>query len=193
MADKIITPEGRVSFPSVFEARAFADGADAKFGVTLLFDKDSANLKSLRDAAIKAVIEKWGPDKAKWPVNLRSHDLTTYLSSTGKDGWPFRDGDVQGYDGYENAVSVKFSSKAKPGVVDRDVQPIINQDEFYAGCYARVQCVPFAFDASGNKGVTFMLNHVQKVRDGEAFSGRGRAEDAFTALPQEFSNDPLFA
>jgi len=189
---KLITPEGRVSFPTVFEPRAFAQGGDAKYGVTLLFDKDSADLSDLRKAAIQAVTDKWGPDKAKWPANLRSHDLSTYLSPTGKDGWPFRDGDLQGYDGYENTVSVKFSSKTKPGLVDRAVMPIVSQEEFYAGCYARVQCAPFAFDTSGNRGVTFMLNHIQKTRDGEAFSGKGRAEDAFDALPAEFQNDPLF-
>jgi hypothetical protein len=75
------------------------------------------------------------------------------------------------------------SSKAKPGVVDADVSPIMEQSEVYSGCYARVSLRAFAFSNSGNKGVSFGLGNVQKLADGDSLGGsRARAEDDFTPI-----------
>ena len=165
MADTIMTPEFRVSFPAVFKPRVQQndDGSPGtpKYGVTMLFAKD-ADLSKLKAAAQEAVKEKWGD---KPPKSLRS---------------PFRDQGEKEHEGYvEGAVFVSASSKQKPGLVDRQRQDIIDETEFYAGCYARATVRAFAYDKKGNKGVAFGLNNVQKLRDGDPLGGRTRAQDDF--------------
>ena len=77
---------------------------------------------------------------------------------------------------------MSVSSSTRPGIVDRNVQPILDSTEVYSGCYARVSINAFAYNAKGNQGVSFGLNHVQKTRDGDFLGGRSRAEDDFEAL-----------
>lgn len=183
---KCVTHEFRVSFPSVFKAKAFED-QEAKYRVVMLFPKSVDLGKpagkqkiSLKHAAFNAAVEKWGP-KEKWPKNLR---------------WPFRDGNEKSDTaGYEDHIFVSASSKSQPGLVDQYLKPILNEEDFYAGCYARAEVIAFAYDTKGNKGVSFSLQNLQKLRDGEQFSGRRKAEDAFEAVetdsdnPENYSDD----
>jgi hypothetical protein len=81
------------------------------------------------------------------------------------------------------------STKQKPGVVDEKVQPIVEEGEIYGGCYVRASLSVYAYDQSGNKGVSFGLRNIQKVGDGEAFGGRTRAEDDFTPVDASASAD----
>lgn len=164
-AKKVLTPEFRVSFPAVFKAKSF-EGQEPKYSITMLFDK-KADLTGLKKAIQAAAVEKWGEDKAKWPKNLRT---------------PLRDGDEKELDGYAGHYFVNASSKQKPGLVNQKVEPIISEDDFYAGCYARATLQAFAYDTAGNKGVSFGLQNIQKLRDGDTFSGRRRPSDEFTAV-----------
>lgn len=176
---KVITPEFRVSFPALFTPKGF-EQQEPKYSLVMLFDKKT-NIKkattnkkgeplsvSLWDAAQNAATEKWGADKAKWPKNLKM---------------PFRDGSERAdTPGYDNTIFITSSNKNQPGLVDQSRQPILNEKDFYAGCYARAELIAFAYDKAGNKGVSFSLQNVQKLRDGEPFSGRKAAEDVFDAV-----------
>lgn len=164
----VITPEFRVSFPAVFAARAAVQGQEPKFSIAMLFPK-TTDLTPLKQLVNAAAVAKWGADKSKWPKGLRN---------------PFRDGSEKDYDGYEGVTFCTASSKRKPGLVNADLDPIIEPNEFYGGCYARAEIAAFAYEVSGNKGVSFGLRNVQKIRDGEPFSGASKPEDAFDAIPQ---------
>lgn len=174
-AKKVITPMFRVSFPQVFKPKAF-ESQEPKYSIVMLFDK-KADLKALRLAAENAATEKWG-DKTKWPKTLRL---------------PFKDGNEKAQlPGYEDTIVVSASSQAKyrPGVVDQARSPITEEDgTFYAGCYARAQLLAFAYDMAGNKGVSFALQNVQKMKDGEPFSGRKAAEDVFDSVEETDSTE----
>jgi hypothetical protein len=163
---KCITPEFRVSFPQVFEAKSF-EGAPPKFSVVMLFSKKT-DLKLLKKCVINAATEKWGP-KEEWPEGLRL---------------PFKDGDKKkDRQGYEGTIYVSATSKQRPGLVDQNLSPIAEGDgTFYAGCFARAELLAFAYDTAGNKGVSFGLQNIQKTRDGESLSGRKKAEDVFEAI-----------
>lgn len=163
---KIMTPEFRVSYPNVFQARADFDGQEPKFSIVMLFDKKT-DITALKKLAQSVVEEKW-PDPAKRPKNLRN---------------PFRDGDKEkeGMDGYAGVIFLRAASKTRPGLVDQALQPIIEASEFYAGCFARATINAFAYDKAGNTGVSFGLQNIQKLRDGDPFSGRTKAEDDFSA------------
>lgn len=162
---KVITPEFRVSFPSVFVPKSF-EGQEAKYSIVMLFDKKT-DLKALKAAAMNAAIEKWG-SKEKFPKRMKL---------------PFRDGseraDTPGYDGH---IFITASSKTQPGLVNQSRQAILNDRDFYAGCYARAELIAFAYDKAGNVGVSFSLQNVQKLRDGDKFGGRKNAEDVFDSV-----------
>jgi len=162
-------PEFRVSFPNVFKPKAFQPGQDAKYSIVMLFPKKT-NLAVFKRAVDNAAIEKWGENKAKWP-KLRL---------------PFRDGnEFQDRKGYKDHIFISASAKDKPGVVDqkRDrIDPETGDQIFYAGCYARASLIAFAYDNMGNRGVGFALQNIQKLRDGEKFSGRKDAEDEFDSV-----------
>lgn len=171
MATKQITPEFRVSFSNVFRPGKPIAGTsnEGKYGLTGLFKKGE-DLSALKAAAEEAITEKWGADKAKWPKNLRS---------------PFRDQGEKEFDGYvEGAIFINMTSKQRPGLVDANMNDIIDESEFYSGCYARASINAFAYDNAGNRGVAFGLNNVQKLRDGEPLGGRTRPEDDFEPVAE---------
>lgn len=182
MAESKKTPEFRVSFPNVFKPFAF-EGQDAKYSVVMLFPK-SADLGELQALAKKAVEEKW-PDATKRAAVLANPKFKN----------PFRDGDTEkpDTDGYAGMLFVTATSKQKPGVVDRNVQPIMSEDEFYAGCYAKASVTAYAYDKAGNVGVAFGLQNIMKIRDGEPFSGRRKPEDDFEPLGEEASTGQVGA
>ena len=162
---KITTPEFRASFPSVVKPTSFSEAQEKKYEVTALFPVGT-DLAPLMALAKQAAVDKWGD---KIPTGLRS---------------PFRDGSEKpDLDGYEPGVTfIKMTTKQRPGLVDAQVQPIIEEGEFYGGCYARATVTAFAYDQAGNRGVSFGLQNLQKTRDGDPFSGRAKAEDDFEAI-----------
>lgn len=173
----IVTSEVRFAFVNLFKPRKNDQGKE-KYGVTLLFPHPSkltgpalaeynACMAKLKQAAAEAAKEKWGD---KLPNGLRT---------------PFRNqGDKAGeYAGYEDgAIFLNVTSEQRPEVVDETVQPILEPSRIYSGCYGRVSLRAFAYDNSGNKGVSFGLQNVQKLRDGEPLGGRGPASADFQPM-----------
>lgn len=173
MAENVKTPEFRASYANVFRpGKAMNEGEEGKYGIVMLFRKGE-DLSALKKAVHDAVVEKWGTDKAKWPKNIRM---------------PFRDQAEREKDGKlpagheAGAIFVSASSKQKPGLVDKHVNPITDETEFYSGCWARATVRAFAYDTKGNRGVAFGLQNIQKIRDDEPLGGRRRAEDDFEPL-----------
>lgn len=172
-----ISPKGRVSFPNVFRPHAFEDGGTPKFDVTLIFDKDDMTeqqlelLKKMVAEANKAAVEKFG---VKIGEDYKGKPINT----------PFRKTDEKP-DYYEpGKIFVKFTTRQAPGVVFGDRSPIdANSRDFYAGCWAHASYTVFGYDKSGNRGVAFGLQNIQKTADDEPFSGgASAAEDDFEDL-----------
>lgn len=174
---KLVTAEFRVSYPSVFKARAnnINPNAPAKYELTMLFPKSHpAARTAIEDAINAAVAAKWG---AKVPKGLKL---------------PIKDGDEKESPEYAGHWYLKATSTHRPGLVNADKSPIAEDDgAFYAGCYARAQIRAYAYDQAGNRGVSFDLQNVQKLRDGEPFSGRDSAEEAFDAVSGGGDSAPL--
>lgn len=170
---KCTTPKFRVSFPNVFKPKSFKDG-EPKYSITMLFDKKT-DLAKMKLAARNAGIQKFGPVES-WPKDKNGKS---------KLRMPFRDGDDEKaeMDGYENCIFVNASSKSPPQVIEADGKtPIVSEVSLYAGCYARASLIAFGYDESGNKGISFALQNIQKWEDGEPFSGKPKAEDEFEAI-----------
>lgn len=163
---KLTTPKFRVSFANVFKPRVAFDGQEPAYSLDALFDKkENKEMKWLKEAIKKAADSKWGA--GKWPKNFKS---------------PIKDGDEKELEGYPGNFFLTLKSKTKPGIVNRDLQEIIEPSEFYSGCFARATVIVKAYSTAGNNGVAVYLGNLQKDSDGDAFSGKKNAKDDFDAL-----------
>lgn len=183
---KVITGEVRLSYAYLFEPRAGEDGDNAKYSVKVIVPKtDKETLRKLRQAQIEAI--KFGEQGKFNGKKIKRNEKGVPVWGGSWD--TIKDGDDS--DAEEDAGSYTFnaSSRNRPGVVDRRKEPITDSTEVYSGCYARVSLNAFPYNYQGKIGVTFGLNHVQKLRDGEPLGGRSRAEDDFDDLDDDDFED----
>lgn len=177
--EKLVTPDFRVSYANVFKAQKNDLNGKMEYSIVAIFPK-TADLTPLKTAATKACADKWGADVAKWPQNMRKPFRKC------SERWKNVDGKQVIPAGYEDGDAIFLTLKAneeyRPQVVDAAVQPILEPREFYSGCYAKASVRPFVYDQKGNRGVSFGLGNIQKVRDGEPLGGSSRAEDDFQAV-----------
>jgi hypothetical protein len=179
---KVVTNMVRFSYAHVFEPHAI-EGGDPKYSVSILIPKsDKATIAAIK-AATKAAIEA---GKAKLAgKNGLVNEAALKL--------PLRDGDVERSDddAYAGHYFINATSKNQPSVVDAAVRPIMNQSDFYSGCYGRASVNLYAFNVNGNKGIACGLNNLQKLKDGEALSGGSKPEEDFTAVALDDDDDDL--
>ncbi len=167
------TPTFRVSYPHLFKPQQLKPTDKPKYSVVGLFSKKS-DMSWLKRVINQAKVNAFGPDKDEWP-EFES---------------PVIDGDDKKYkdnDGYKGNWAIKFSANAElgtPGVVDERNRVIEAKDaaKFYPGCYAHAIAFAYVWEYMGRHGVGFILDHVQKVRDGDAFGGRKPIGQAFQPL-----------
>lgn len=172
-ATKVITGKVRLSYVHLFEAFTNQPNQEAKFSCVLLIPKtDKKTIKDLR-AAQQAALEAGKDSKFGGKIPKDWND-------TIHDG--DEEADLDRNPEYEGHYYMSVSSKTRPGIVDQDVKPIMDSTEVYSGCYARVSVNCFPYSASGKKGVSFGLNHVQKMADGDFLGGRSKAEDDFDSV-----------
>jgi hypothetical protein len=175
---KVITGLVRLSYLHIFEPSAIDEGQEKKYSASIIIPKSDTVTVNKIKAAIKAATEE-GKTKlgGKIPANLKT---------------PLRDGDAERPDdeAYENSYFINANAKTKPGIVDKDLNPVMDQSEVYSGCYGRVSITFYAFNTSGNKGIAAGLNNIQKMKDGDPLGGRSKAEDDF-AEALEMEEDDL--
>lgn len=166
-----LTPIGRVSFPKLFEP-SINDQGKKSWSVVLVFDKAAQATPEF--AEMVKTIEQTAAERfgTKIPSGIKRKSLEP------KSGYPITSTAAkEQYFGWadDGSVMVTLSSRYPALVVDRDKSEILEQDQVYAGCYARASYSCYAYSASGNEGVSLGLRALQKVKDGEALTGGGRA------------------
>ena len=166
---KVVTgPKTRFSYANVFEAKAGPQGGDPKYSTALLIPKtDKVTLDKI--AAASAAALKQGKEKFGAAFGTGAFKKT-----------PLRDGDEEKPDNpeYAGMMFLNASSKSRPQVVDKDVNPIMDQDEFYSGCYGRASINIYPYN-NVSKGIGAGLNNVQKLEDGEKLGGGSTAAEDF--------------
>lgn len=177
---RVVTGEVRLSYANIFEAKSI-QGSKPKYSVSLIIPKGDtdtlAKIERAINAAIEAGIGKFGgkrPNKAALKL-------------------PLRDGDIERDDeAYANAMFVNANSTTPPQVVDANLQPILDPNEVYSGCYARASISFYAFNTNGNRGIACGLGNIQKLRDGEPLGGKRINTEAdfgaFTSSSDDFLN-----
>lgn len=168
---KVIIP-CRLSYAHIWEPDS-VNGSEPKYSVSCIIDKDDKDTIAKIQKAIELAKEegkgKWG---GKIPANLKT---------------PLRDGDIDRTEdeAYAGCMFLNANSRQAPQVVDKKVQPILDQSEVYSGCYGRVSVTFYAYNSNGNKGVAAGLGNVQKLKDGEPLGSRVNAKDEFDAVEAE--------
>lgn len=174
---KVITGKARLSYPNIWEPRAFGNDATGpkKYSATLIIPKSDTVAEQKIRKAIAAAAELGKSTKFNGKI-------------PGKLEHTFYDGDGPEADGAEELKGcwyLRSNSVSKPGVIDSQKNEIMDKDEVYAGCYVKASVNFYAYNFGGNKGVACGLNNLMKVADGEPFSGRASAEDDFADEPVE--------
>ena len=168
---KVIVP-CRFSYLHCWEPNA-VNGGDPKYSVSAIIPKaDTETIGKIKKAieqAKKDSISKWG---GKVPANLKL---------------PLRDGDIDRPEdeAYADSYFFNANSRQAPQVVDKNVQPILDQSEVYSGCYGRISVNFYGFNNNGNRGIAAGLGNIQILRDGESLGGRTNAEDDFDAVTED--------
>lgn len=169
----------RLSYANIWEPKSI-NGGKEKYSVSLIIPKSDTKtvtaIEKAIDAAIEEGIGKFGGKKPN-KVALKL---------------PLRDGNLEKDDvNYKDAYFINANSITAPQIVDKQVQPILDQAEVYSGCYARVSISFYAFNTNGNRGVACGLGNIQKIRDGEPLGGHSSASDDFTAIGEQSEPDFL--
>ena len=162
---RVGTPEATLSFPHLFAPWAPKNTTqEPKFSCALVFDPGT-DITELRTAATLAAREKWG-------------DELEGMLAAGQLRLPWRtDGAKKGY--AEGSTFINVRSTQAPGVVDPSLVPITDPNKLYAGCRVRASLTAFAYDTAGNIGVSFALNNVQFIKDGDRLDNRKAASEDF--------------
>jgi len=163
-------PEGRLSFPKLFEPAPGFNGGEPKYETEVLIPKSSP-LNELKSRFAAIVMEKF-PDETKRPVfqlPIKDGDsLNQARVAAGKDPRP----ELEGMN------VVKARSKQKPPVIDLQNRPITSAEDAKGGFWAQVVVSPFYYSHVGG-GLSMGLDAVQITRKDTPFGSAFDLEDAF--------------
>jgi hypothetical protein len=167
---KVVLKKVRLSFPRLDKPEAF-EGGQPKYKGTFIVE-DEATKKEIAAAVLQVGKAAFGD---KFADKIRSGKLNNPIKKTDPEDNP-------GYP--EGSVFIRATSVEQPGLVavwrGKDGKPArVDADQFYAGCVVNVSLYCSSFDMPANKGVTFYLNNLQFVEDGERLDNRIAAEDEF--------------
>jgi len=169
----LITTVCRASYANVWEAKTDKFG-NTNYSIALLIPKsDTEGIKQLEQAVEACKIDFFGPDRSKWPKALEP---------------TLRDGDDKDQPVYHDHVFLNAKSKDAPGIVNRQAKPILDQDEFYSGCYCRASISFYGYDR-GKAGVGVGLNNLMKWKDGDRLDGSVDAETEFAQFADTTDDD----
>lgn len=172
---KLLTPKFRASFVQVFTPKAHESAPDKPmYSLAMLFDKKAQET----------------PEYKKLVAGIKEIIVKDFDGKVPQRFWnPLQKGDDKQYQGYAGCMFMNAKSKEKPGIVDKDLNDIIDPPEFYSGVYARATIQLFSFDNMGNKGIGVGLQNIQKLADGESLTGRTKATDDFGAAHEDLEEE----
>ena len=169
---KVVTGVVRGSYVNVFKPRLNELNGKEEYSMTILIPKeDTETLGKLRGAMNAALQAKW-PNKA--PSGIQK---------------PLHDGDGEKPNGGEYGEEcaghwvMNIKSSRRPGIIDVDMNDVLDPDEFVSGDYCRVSINAYAYD-NMRRGVAFGLNNIQVVERGDPLGGNN------TSAQEDFGGSP---
>ena len=165
-APRVVTGKVRFSYVNVFVPVDKGDCKTPKYSVSIIIPKSDKE-------TIAKITKAYEDTKA---------GASAYFGGTVPKGLKggLRDGDEEKDDpAYAGSFFINANSAQKPGVVDQDLNPIMDMNEFYSGCYGRASITFYPYNAQGSKGIACGLNNVQKLEEGEKLGGSTTAAADF--------------
>lgn len=168
---KVTTGKVRFCYVNVFEPTAMNEGDTPKYSICVLIPKDDEKTVN----AIRKAIEA-----AKQAGKAKLANKNGQIPADAALKLPLRDGDAERPDdpAFENMYFINANSNRRPGIVDKNLAPIMEREEFYSGCYGRASINFYAFNVS-SKGIAAGLNNLQKLSDGEMLAGGSTPDEDF--------------
>lgn len=176
---KIITgADTRWSYANVWEPKSINSGTP-KYSVSLIIPKSDTATISKTNAAIEAAY-------TEGQAKLKGSSKTVPLLFSIKT--PLHDGDVEHPNdpAYANVYFINANSATAPGIVDSNLNPVINRSEVYSGVYGRASINLYAFNTNDNRGIACGLNNLQLIRPGEPLGGKASPETDFAFKDDDF-------
>ena len=161
---------GRLSFDDLYTPTASVEGGKLKYRCNIIIDPNTdagkADIKKIENLIRIVELEKF----KKHPAVYKSADRQCFVD--GDSCVNQKSGEV--YDGYEGMKILKASNDKRPSVVNRDMTPLVEDDNVtYAGCYCNffVRIYAVAGADEGGNGIFASLEAVQFAKKGEPFGG----------------------
>ncbi|MDF2882950.1 MAG: conserved phage-associated protein [Clostridiaceae bacterium] len=142
---KVITGLVKLAYAHIFEPYSVVEGIEPIYSTTIIIPKtDIETLKAI-DATIG--------------------ELKKDLRHRGSIRTPMRNGDLErpGDPLYKGCYFLTANSKNKPGIVDSNVNTIIEPIDVKNCYYAKVSFNLYGYDLKGNKGIAAALNNIQLI------------------------------
>lgn len=175
--NKVIFGPCRLSYVHVFQKHSFdGNDADGKYSTNILIPKNEketvdALKKAIESARKAAIVSKWN---GKDPKGLDS---------------PLMDGDDRDDEVYAGHYYLNAKCSTRPGIVDRNMAPIEDEEEIYSGMWAVASVTFFGYNVNVKKGIACGLNNLMKFKDDEKLGGRTSAENDFADIDSEDDDD----
>ncbi len=157
---RIVTPEATLAFYNVFEPNE-----DEKYTVCILIPKSVKidNLMKLMKDTTAEAYPQGAPKGFKLAI---------------KDGDKAPE-DGENPDFFAGHYVINAKSKYAPQVINQRKQEIMDTKEIYMGCKVRALISAYTWEFKGKKGVSFNIDALQKVGDGERLGGGKPEFDTF--------------
>ena len=166
----VTTGEVRLAFEHLFEKWSGENGNTPAFSAVFMIPKNDdgkrtmqALLAAQKEAQAEGAKSKWKNDE--W---LKEHpdELASVLRDGDKDKMSRKYEEFKGH-----WFFTARDSRNQPVLVNRAKQEILERSELYSGAFVRARVQAFPYNTAGNAGVSFGLELVQKLRDGESLGG----------------------
>lgn len=213
---RMVTPIGRLMYPTLAVPRASSFSPDPKFSCGIAMAPDFVS--DLWKAICMVADARWpsetkpNPSNPNEMVQMTGSQILQYVakeqgglsnplqkgdSAYMKD--PAKNGHLRGLmtmNANIGSANKKTGQSQQPILLDEEGRPM-KPELFYGGCYGRLQITLFAFPQPGqqipNRGIGVLLNAVQFARHGEklgGFDAMKAAKSAFGALPKSDTAAP---
>lgn len=145
-----------------------ADNAQPKYCLTLIIPKsEKSEISRLKKAFEETALANKDFLSSK---PLKKHSIG------------LKDGDKREDPVFADSYYLTATSIEKPGIVDVDINPIIDADELYDGCLGRASITLYPYVTNVSSGIAVGLNNVQKLKDGKKVNLQSGISD-FDAMP----------
>jgi len=207
----LITPTFRMSFPNLLEPRPYMQNGKPKGDPTYntemlfepddltkfrLYDEESGELAEvdIRKVLVDVAKEKWDGINVKeavaakdlrWPIKKGS-DIHAKKLKAGKKGTEYYEGMevLNAKTGQDYPPTLKYKDKNTWVTVARELDTSMSKAKglFVGGNYGYAEVSLRAIEVDGEKHITFYLNQVRFVKQGDRIGGGGSLMDRFDGI-----------